>query len=461
MTPLFRFLFDALDARLRLRKPGRAVVNKVFPKHWSFLLGEVAMFSFAILVATGLFLTMFYRPSAEPLLYTGAAQLYEGRTLPAAYASIVELSHDVRGGLLFRRMHRGAAYLFMFATVAHLLRILLTGAFRRPREVNTHIGTMMLILVIALAYTGQNLVYDLLAGSSLRIAYATLASVPLIGDWLVVWVFGGEFPSEVVSRFFVLHILILPGLLTGLLVLHLALVARQRHTQFPRAGVDGQRYVVGEPLWPSQFAASTTLVLAVGGLVAAFSVLVPWSDVDLHGPLRLGQASNAGHAEWWLFWLQGAITIFPAFEWEVLGMTISHMLAFNVVLPGALFGLLFAYPFLERRLAGYDPDLDNHVCSRPLDVPVRAAIVLGVTAFVGMLTLAMTNDIVARGLRVSVESVMWFFRIAVLAVPAVVAWAAYARSRSVLRRRRAPGAAAGSGGDAPGGAAPANPKVSA
>lgn len=435
MTPVFRFLLEALDQRLALRGPGRHVLNKVFPRHWSFLLGEVALFSFVILVATGLFLTMFYRPTADPVVYTGAAELYQGRTLPAAYASIVELSHDVRGGLLFRRLHRGAAYLFVFATVAHLLRVLLTGAFRRPREVNTHVGTAMLMVVIALAYTGQNLVYDLLAGSSLRIAYATLASVPYVGEWLVVGVFGGQFPSQVVSRFFVLHILVLPGVLAGLLVVHLVVMARQRHTQFPDARVDAQRFVVGEPLWPSQFAASTTLLLVVGGALAAFSVAVPWSDVDLHGPLRLGVVSNAAHAEWWLFWQQGAITVFPAFEWHVAGTTISHLFVFNVALPLAVFGLLFAYPFIERRLADYDPDLDHHVCTRPLDLPVRAGLVVGMATFVGMLALAVTNDLLARGLRVPVETVTWWFRVGVLVVPVGIGWATHARARALQRRR--------------------------
>ena len=437
MTPLFRFVFDTLDARLRLRGPAREVLNKVFPKHWSFLLGEVALFSFVILVLTGIFLAMFYRPSDDPIVYTGSAELFRGRTLPGAYASIVELSHDVTGGLLFRRIHRGAAYLFVASALAHLLRILLTGAFRRPREVNTHIGTTLLILVIALAYTGQNLVFDLLAGSSLRIGYATLGSVPLIGESLIMAVFGGAYPGQVVPRFFALHVLILPAMLAGLLTLHLVLVARQRHTQFPVKGVDAQRYVVGAPLWPSQFAASTTLALVVGGVLAAFAVLVPWSDFDLHGPLVVGHASNAGHAEWWLFYVQGAITLFPAFDWFFPGFAVTHMFVFGTVLPLGLFGLLYAYPFIERRLADYDADIDNHLCSRPLDVPVRAGLVFAMTTFVTVLTVATTNDVLARGLRVPVEAVMWTFRVGVVALPLLVGWAAYARARAQVRRRQA------------------------
>lgn len=435
MTPLFRFLFDTLDARLGLRGPGRKVVHKVFPTHWSFLLGEVALFSFFLLVLTGIFLAMFYRASPQPVVYSGSAELFHGRTLPAAYASIVTLSHDVTGGLLFRRLHRGAAYLFVASAVAHMLRVLLTGAFRRPRELNTHIGTTLLILAVALAYTGQNLPYDLLAGSSLRISYATLGSVPFIGESLVMALFGGPFPGQVVHRFYALHVLILPGILTGLLTVHLLLVARQRHTQFPREGVDAHRYVVGEPLWPSQFAASTTLLLVVGGVLAAFSVVVPWSDLDLHGPLVVGQTSNSAHPDWWLFFVQGAITIFPAFEWFLPGFALTHMFVFGAVLPLALFGLLFAYPFLERHLADYDAGIDNHVCSRPLDVPVRAGLVSAVTAFVATLTAATAIDTLARGLRVPVESVVWAFRGAVVVVPLALGWGAYARARTLARRR--------------------------
>jgi ubiquinol-cytochrome c reductase cytochrome b subunit len=434
VTPVFQFLLESLDRRLRLRKPGRRVVNKVFPHSWSFLLGEVALFSFVILVLTGIFLTMFYRPSVTPTLYTGSAELFAGRELPAAFESIVRLSHDVPGGLLFRRLHRGASHLFIAATVLHLLRILLTGAFRRPREVNYHVGIGLLMLAFAAGFTGYSLPYDQLAGTGIRIAYSELLSLPLLGDRLAFWVFGGDFPTgDVIPRFFVFHVLLLPAAIIGLVTVHLVIMVRQRHTQFPRPGVDGVRHIVGKPLWPHQFAASTTLLLWIGGVLALFAVLVPWSDVLLLGPYRPGEVGNNAQPDWFLFWLEGALRIFPALEFGLPGMTISGPFVAGIVLPGLLFGSLLAYPFVERRVYGLSGDW--HVLQHPLEIPLRAASVVGVFSFVLLLSAAATNDILSIMTGVPVEAITWFFRVAVLVVPPALAWAFARHARRRLDRR--------------------------
>jgi ubiquinol-cytochrome c reductase cytochrome b subunit len=433
VTPLFAWLFRTLDERLRLRKPAREVASHIFPHHWSFLFGEVALFSFVLLVLTGLFLTMFYRPSIDPVVYSGAYELYRGRELPEAYASILRLSHDVPGGLLFRRMHLGAAYLFVGAAVAHLLRVLLTGAFRRPREVNYHLGTLLLVIAFAAAYTGQNLRYDVMAGTSLRIGYAFLETFPFIGWRLAYWVFGGPFPGTLaVPRFFVLHILVFPSLIAAIVVVHLLIVGRQGHTQFAHPRVDGQRYIVGKPLWPYQFALSTSLVLVIGGTLTAFAVLVPWSDVDLHGPYRPGQASNASQPDYWLFWVEGALRLWPPIEWDLPGVTIHGVFLSGVVLPLLIIGALVAYPFIDRRFSAVAGDCN--VLQRPLEVPGRAAVVFGAVTFLTVLQIAAGLDIIARVLQVPVEWVIWTLRIAALAGPAGAAWAAYLVARGHERR---------------------------
>ncbi len=240
MTPLFALLLTNLDERLQLRSPGRKVANKVFPHNWSFLLGEVALISFTILVATGIFLTMFYRPSTDPVAYTGSSVLFQGRELPAAFESVVRMTYDVRGGLFFRRVHRAAAHVFVAATILHLVRIMLTGAFRRPREVNWVVGFVLFNLVLAAGVTGYSLPYDALAGTGIRIMYSVLLSIPVIGDNVAFWIFGGPFPTgDVIPRFFVTHVLIVPLVLFGAIGVHLALVGRQRHTQFPGAASTG------------------------------------------------------------------------------------------------------------------------------------------------------------------------------------------------------------------------------
>jgi ubiquinol-cytochrome c reductase cytochrome b subunit len=431
MTPLFALLWDTLDDRLKLRAPGRKVANKVFPHHWSFLLGEIALISFVILVLTGIFLTMFYRPSIDPVVYSGANELFGGRRLPAAFESIVRLTYDVPGGLLFRRIHRAAAHLFIATVILHLLRIILTGAFRKPREINYHLGLVLLLLAFALGFTGYSLPYDALAGTGIRIAYTELLSTPYIGDRLAFWIFGGEFPTgDVIPRFFVFHVLLLPGLIIGAISAHLGLVARQRHTQFPRVGIDGHRWIVGKPLWPSQFAESATLLLWVGGVLVASAVLVPWADIVLQGPYRPGEVGNNAQPDWYLFWLEGALRLFPPIEFSVLGMTVSGPFFAGAVMPTLVIALLVVYPFVERRVYGLEGEW--HVLQNPLDIPLRAAFLIGTFGFLLLLSAGATNDILSRLWGVPIETLTWVFRILALVGPPLGAVGIFAYSKRRL-----------------------------
>ncbi|MGH8908396.1 MAG: cytochrome b [Egibacteraceae bacterium] len=433
MTPLFALLFDTLDRRVGLRRPGRKVANKVFPHHWSFLLGEVALFSFVVLVATGTFLTFFYRPSTEIVTYAGQSPLYRGVALPEAFASVIRLSEEVPAGLLIRRIHRVASHLFIAATVLHLLRILLTGAFRKPREPNYHIGLLLLTLALAEGLVGYSLPYDSLAGTGIRIAYSELLSFPFIGEQLAFWIFGGLFPTgDVIPRFFVFHVMLIPALIIALISVHLALVARQRHTQFPRRGIDGHRMVVGKPLWPAQFQESATLILWIGGLLTASAVLVPWSDVALLGPYVPGEVGNQAQPDWFLFWAEGMLRLLPPVEVGLPGVTISGPFIAGILLPGLMFGALIAYPFIERRVYGLHGEW--HVLSNPLEIPLRAAMSIGTFSFVLIVSAAATNDVLSRLFGIPIETVTGGFRVAVVVVPPLLAILFYRYSRRRLAR---------------------------
>ena len=435
MTPLFGRFFDQIDDRLRVRSDLRKTANKVFPSNWSFLLGEVALFSLIILVLTGIFLTFFYRPNVDPVVYAGSNPVFVGRTLPAAFESIVRLSSDVNAGLLFRRLHRGASHLFIATIVLHMLRIMLTGAFRKPREVNYFVGIGLLTMAFGSGFTGYSLPYDSLAGTGIRIAYTELLSLPLVGDRVAFWIFGGPFPTgDVIPRFFVLHVMLLPAVLIGTVGLHLFIVYRQKHTQFPRMGVDGHNLVLGKPLWPLQFAESTTLVLWVAGLLAVAAVLIPWSDVTLLGPYIPGEVGNNAQPDWFLFWLEGALRIFPPLELGIPGsLIISGPFVAGVVLPGLIFTFLAAYPFIEKRV--YKLEGEWHVLQNPLEIPLRASVMLGVFSALLILSAAATNDILSRMFGIPIEAITWIARISVVVVPVLLGLGIARYSRRRLRKR--------------------------
>jgi len=434
MTPLFALLFDSIDDRLRLRGAADKAVNKVFPHHWSFLLGEVALVSLGILVLTGTYLTFFYRGSSELVTYNGSLELYDGRMLPAAYESVMRLSYDVPGGLLFRRLHRGASHLFIAATVLHMLRVLFTGAFRTPREFNYLIGIVLFTLALAEGFIGYSLPYDSLAGTGLRIAYSTALAVPLVGPQVAYWVFGGEFPTgDVIPRFYVLHVMLLPALLLGVTGLHLFFLVRQRHTQFPRRGIDGHNFIVGKPLWPAQFAETVTVTLWMFGLLAVAATVVPWSDVALSGPYVPGEVGNNAQPDWFMFWLDGMLRMLPAFEIDLPGVTISALFVAGLVLPGLVFGALIIYPWLEKRW--YRLEGDWHVLQNPLDIPLRAGFGLGTFLAVLLMSAAATSDQLSRITGIPIETVLWFFRITTLLLPPLLGFALARWCRRRLDRR--------------------------
>jgi ubiquinol-cytochrome c reductase cytochrome b subunit len=429
-SSLFEMAARNIDRRLGLSQPGRKAANKVFPHHWSFLLGELALFSFLLLALTGIFLTMFYRPNIAPVVYTGTSSYYHGAELPAAYASIVQLSNDVPIGDLFRRIHRFAAHLFVASTILHGARVFLTGAFRKPREINYLLGLLLLLLATGSAYTGQILPYDVIAGFTLRVSNAVLVSVPYIGPHLATGVFGGEYlTAAVLHRMYILHVLVFPGLIGGVVALHVAMLARQQHTQFRDRRVDGRRTVVGVPMWPWQFVTSTSLVLVTLVAILVASSVAPWSGIQLNGPYLIGHTSNAAQPDWWLMWIEGAMRILPAVELHLLGTVISQVFLAGMGLPALLFGALIAYPYLERRIRPYEGE--QHVLDRPFDVPLRLGLFTAVSTALVLLTAAAAADYIVRLGGFDLRFVIWAFRIATVVLPVTfgILVAAYARRR--------------------------------
>ena len=226
---------QGIDARYHPSAALRRQLNKVFPTHWSFLLGEIALYSFVVLLITGVYLTLFFDPSMTEVTYNGVYQPLRGVEMSRAYASALNISFEVRGGLFVRQVHHWAALMFAAAIMVHLARVFFTGAFRRPREANWVIGSLLLIVTMFEGYFGYSLPDDLLSGTGLRAALSSIMlGLPVIGTWLHWALFGGDFPGEIlIPRLYVVHVLLFPAIILALIGGHLALVWYQKHTQFP------------------------------------------------------------------------------------------------------------------------------------------------------------------------------------------------------------------------------------
>src|SRR3982751_2812660 len=241
-----RYVDDRLGSANFLKRS----MNKVFPDHWSFMLGEIALYSFVILLLTGVYLTLFFHASSREVVYNGSYGPLRGVPMTDAYASTLHMSFDVRGGLLMRQIHHWSAVLFVMSIVVHMFRVFFTGAFRKPRTLNWYIGVGLLTLGVLEGFAGYSLPDDLLSGTGLRIAEGIVQAIPVVGTYVASFVFGGQFPgNDFIARLYSVHILLVPGLILGLITAHLFLVVYHKHTQFPGPGRTEQN-VVGYPLLP-------------------------------------------------------------------------------------------------------------------------------------------------------------------------------------------------------------------
>jgi ubiquinol-cytochrome c reductase cytochrome b subunit len=425
-----------IDDRLGASNFAREALNKVFPDHWSFLLGEIALYAFVVLVITGIFLSLFFDPSVSETIYEGSYRPLEGVEMTNAFKSVLDLSFDVRAGMVMRQMHHWAALIFIAAIVVHLLRIFFTGAFRRPREINWLIGITLLQLAMFNGFSGYSLPDDLLSGTGLRIAYSIALSIPLLGTWLAFLFFGGEFPAEqIIERLFVIHIFIIPVAIAGLIGAHLALIWRQKHTQFPGPGrTEGN--VVGEKMWPTYMTKSMALFFGVAAVCAALGGLVQINPVWLYGPFRPEQIPSPAQPDWYLGWLEGALRLFPPWEMRAFGFEIPNPFYPALLLPGLTFGALMAWPFIEAFFTGdREP---HHLLERAREHPVRTSVGSAALTFYLVLFAAASNDLLSKWLKIPVEHITNAFRLLVLVLPPIAGLVTY-RLMDVLRRTGAEG----------------------
>ena len=425
-----------LDRRLGMARFARTALNKVFPDHWSFMIGEIAMYCLVILILTGVYLTFFFVPDSRQVVYHGSYAPLRGVRMSAAYESTLHVSFDVRAGLVMRQIHHWAALLFIGSILVHMLRIFFTGAFRKPRELNWIVGVTLFLLALGNGFTGYSLPDDLLSGTGLRIAYSVLLSIPFIGPWSAFLVFGGEFPSDdIIPRLFVIHVLIVPALIVGLLTVHLAMLVRQKHTQFAGRGRT-ERNVVGSKLWPTFTAKTLGLFFFVFAACAALGGLAQINPVWLYGPFQPAAVSAGSQPDWYIGWLEGALRLMPPWELRVGGFEIPNPFFPGVLLPGITFTILYLWPYIEERFT--KDHAQHHLLDRPRDRPIRTSIGVAVLAFYLVLFLAGGNDVIAAHFSLSVNAVTYVFRVLLFVLPAVAAVVTYRLCKELRRRDGAP-----------------------
>jgi ubiquinol-cytochrome c reductase cytochrome b subunit len=392
--------------------------RKIFPDHWSFMLGEVALYSFVVILLSGTFLTFFFQASMTHVVYDGSYAPLKGVGMSAAMASTLDISFDVRGGLLMRQVHHWAALLFVASVVLHMLRVFFTGAFRKPRELNWVVGFVLFILAMGEGFTGYSLPDDLLSGNGLRIIDGMVKGIPIIGTWISYLLFGGEFPGEaIVGRLYTLHILLLPALVVAAIGVHLILMIVNKHTQFAGPGRT-QGNVVGVPIMPVFAAKAGGFFFIVFGVIMLVASLVTINPIWNYGPYDPSPISAGTQPDWYIGFADGMLRLIPPhLETELWGFTITWYILIPIAVLGLFIVLVAIYPFVEAWITG--DKREHHIADRPRNAPTRTAIGAAGVTFYAVMWAAASSDLIATHFRLSVEGVTHFLQAALILGPII------------------------------------------
>lgn len=426
---------DYLDQRTGVGNAVKEFARKIFPDHWSFLLGEIALYSFVVLLISGTFLTMFFVPSMTEVHYHGPWAAMDGVQMSEAFASTLRLSFEVRGGLLMRQIHHWAALIFMASIVTHMMRVFFTGAFRKPRELNWLVGFTLMILGLLAGFSGYSLPDDVLSGNGLRIADGVARAIPIAGSYISFGLFGGEFPgTELIPRLFTVHILLIPAVILALIGLHLLMVVLHKHTQYPGSGRTDKN-VVGYPLFPVYVAKAGGFFFVVFAVIALMAATMTINPVWNYGPFDPGVVGAGAQPDWYMLFLEGGLRLMPGWEFVIGQYTISmNILIPGVVIPGLLFTVLALWPFIEAFATG--DKREHHVLDRPRNAPFRTAFgVAFLTAFM-ILVLAGSNDLIATHFHLSINDITWTFRVLFFVAPPLAFWITKRICLSLQRKDR-------------------------
>lgn len=380
------------------------------------MLGEVALYSFVVLVLSGTFLTLFFQASMVEVEYQGSYVPLQGIHMSVAYESALNISFDIRGGILMRQVHHWAALLFVASAGLHMLRIFFTGAFRKPRELNWIVGFGLFVLAMAAGFTGYSLPDDLLSGNGLRIIDGIMKGIPVVGTWVSLLFFGGEFPGmDIIGRLYMLHIMVIPALIIALLAVHLIMVVVHKHTHYPGPGrKDGN--VVGYPLMPVYVAKAGGFFFIVFGVIAAISALFTINPIWNYGPYDPSPVSAGTQPDWYIGFADGMLRLIPpGLEVEGLGGTWSFNILIPLVVIGIFLVLVALYPFIEAWITG--DKREHHLLDRPRNAPTRTAIGAAGVTFYAVMWGAASSDLIATHFSLDVFQVTHALQFLLIAGP--------------------------------------------
>ncbi|MCX6503403.1 MAG: cytochrome bc complex cytochrome b subunit [Microbacterium sp.] len=407
-----------IDERTSISGLVKELGRKIFPDHWSFMLGEIALWSFVVILLSGTFLTFFFQASMVETHYDGSYPLLRGVAMSAALDSSLHISFDLRGGLLVRQIHHWAALVFVAGIGVHMLRIFFTGAFRKPRELNWVIGFVLFILAMAEGFTGYSLPDDLLSGNGLRIIDGMVKGIPLIGTWTSFLLFGGEFPGDaIVGRLYTLHILLLPAILVALLALHLVLMIINKHTQFAGPARTNSN-VVGYPMVPVYMSKMGGFFFLTFGVIVLIASLFTINPIWSYGPYDPSPVSAGTQPDWYIGFADGALRLAPS-NWDVVWL--DHTWSFGILVPLGIVGLFIVavliYPFIEAWITG--DKREHHIAQRPRNAATRTAIGAAGVTFYAVLWAAASSDIIATHFMLSMEGVIHFLQFSLFIAPII------------------------------------------
>ena len=422
-----------VDERTSASTAVKALGRKIFPDHWSFMLGEVALYSFIVILISGTFLTFFFDPSMTMVEYEGSYLPLKGIEMSVAYHTALDLSFDIRGGLLMRQIHHWAALLFIAAIGLHMLRVFFTGAFRKPRELNWVVGFLLFVLAMALGFTGYSLPDDLLSGNGLRIIDGMIKAFPVVGVWMSYLFFGDEFPgTEVIPRLYVLHIMLLPAILIATLAIHMVLLVVNKHTQFAGPGRTNDN-VVGSPVLPVFAAKAGGFFFLVFGVLALIASLFTINPIWNYGPYDPSPVSAGTQPDWYIGFADGALRLVPpGWEFVLFGYTWSLNILMPTVVLLVFLALVAAYPFIEAWVTG--DKREHHIAERPRNAPTRTGIGAAGVVFYAVLWAAASSDLIATHFRLTIEGVIISLQVLLILGP-IAAFIITKRTCLALQRK--------------------------